>query len=118
LVLLGVNCGTQSPGAAINRYGATCIVSSGNRVAPKERAPLANECAKLYRRVAADAGARGLTTPIRRHKWLQDRIGKLLLKILNMKRDAEMIGNATRIIGGVKGATALAVTVTLVGSAV
>jgi hypothetical protein len=34
-----------------------------------------------------------------------------------MKWDAEMIGNATRIIGGVKGAAALAMTVALVGGA-
>jgi hypothetical protein len=52
---------------------------------------------------------------IRGHKGLQDRIGKLLLEILNMERDAKMIGNTTRIIGGVKGAAALAMAIALVG---
>jgi hypothetical protein len=92
-------------------------VPSGNGIAAEEGTPLTNECAELDRRVAANAWARGLTTLIRRHKRLQDRVGKLLLEILNMERDAEMIGNATRIIGGIKGAAALAMTVALVGGA-
>jgi hypothetical protein len=92
-------------------------VPGGNGITAKKRTPLTNECAELYRRVATNTGARGLTTLIRRHKGLQDRIGKLLLEILNMERDAEMIGNATRIIGGVKGATAFAMAVALVGGA-
>jgi hypothetical protein len=115
LVLLGIDSGTQSPGAPIIRDGATRIVSRSNRITPKERAPLTNECTELHRRVAANAGARRLTALIRRHKRLQDRIGKLLLEILNMERDAEMIGNATRIIGGIKGAAALAMAIALVG---
>jgi hypothetical protein len=117
LVLLGIDSGTQSPGAPVIRDGAAGIVPRSNRVTPKERTPLTNERAELHRRVAANAGAWRLTALIRRHKGLQDRIGKLLLEILNMERDAEMIGNATRIIGGVKGAAALAMTVTLVGGA-
>jgi hypothetical protein len=117
LVLLGVDSGTQSPGAPIIRDSAARIVPRSNRVTPKEGTPLTNECAELHRRVAANTGARRLTTLIRRHKGLQDRVGKLLLKILNMERDAEMIGNATRIIGGIKGAAALAMSVTLVGGA-
>ena len=116
LILLSVDSGTQSPGAPIIRDGAACIVPRSNRITPKEGTPLTNERAELHRRVAANAGAWRLTALIRRHKGLQDRIGKLLLEILNMERDAEMIGNATRIIGGVKGAAALAMTVTLVGS--
>jgi hypothetical protein len=92
-------------------------VSRSNRITPKERTPLTNERAELHCRVAANAGARRLAALIRRHKGLQDRIGKLLLEILNMEWDAEMIGNATRIIGGIKGAAALAMTVTLVGGA-
>jgi hypothetical protein len=34
---------------------------------------------------------------------------------LDVERDAEMIGNATRIIGGIKGAAALAMSVALIG---
>jgi hypothetical protein len=92
-------------------------VPGGNGITAEEGAPLANECAELHRRVAANAGAWRLTTLIRRHKRLQDRIGKLLLEILNMEWDAEMIGNTTRIIGGVKGAAALTMSVTLIGDA-
>jgi hypothetical protein len=92
-------------------------VPGGNSITPEKGTPLANERAELYRCVAPNTGARGLTTLIRRHKRLQDRVGKLLLEILNMERDAEMIGNATRIIGGIKGAAALAMTVALVGGA-
>jgi hypothetical protein len=117
LVLIGINSGTQSPGAPVIRDGATGIVSGGNGIAAEEGAPLTNECAELHRRVAPNTGAWRLTTLIRRHKGLQDRIGKLLLEILNMERDAEMIGNATRIIGGVKGAAALAMAIALVGGA-
>jgi hypothetical protein len=40
-----------------------------------------------------------------------------LFKVLNVERDAEMVGNATRIIGGIKGAAALTMTVALVGGA-
>jgi hypothetical protein len=35
-----------------------------------------------------------------------------------MERDAEVIRNATRIVGGVEGAAALAMTVALIGGAV
>jgi hypothetical protein len=117
LILLSVDSGTQSPGAPIIRDGAACIVPRSNRITPKEGTPLTNERAELDRRVAANAGARRLTTLIRRHKGLQDRIGKLLLEILNMERDAEMVGNATRIIGGIKGAAALAMSIALIGGA-
>jgi hypothetical protein len=117
LILLSVDSGTQSPGAPITRDGATGIVPGGNGIAAEEGTPLTNECAELHRRVAANAGAWRLTTLIRRHKRLQDRIGKLLLEILNMEWDAEMIGNTTRIIGGVKGAAALTMTVTLISGA-
>jgi hypothetical protein len=34
-----------------------------------------------------------------------------------MERDAEMVGNATRIIGGIKGAAALAMSIALIGGA-
>jgi hypothetical protein len=115
LVLLGIDSGTQSPGAPIIRDGAAGIVPGGDGIAAEEGTPLTNECTELHRRVAANAGARRLTALIRRHKGLQDRIGKLLLEILNMERDAEMIGNATCIIGGIKGAAALAMTVALIG---
>jgi hypothetical protein len=118
LVLLGIDSGTQSPGAPVIRDGAACIVSGGNGIAAEEGTPLTNERAELHRRVATHARAWRLTALIRRHKRFQDRIGKLLLEILNMERDAEMIGNATRIIGGIKGAAALAMTVTLIGGAV
>jgi hypothetical protein len=117
LVLLGIDSGTQSPGAPVIRDGAAGIVPRSNRVTPKERTPLTNERTKLHRRVAANAGAWRLTALICGHKGLQDRISKLLLKVLNMERDAKMIGNTPRIIGGVKGAAALAMTVTLVGGA-
>jgi hypothetical protein len=60
------------------RDGATCVVPGGNGITAEEGAPLANECAELHRRVAANAGAWGFTTLIRRHKWLQDGIGELL----------------------------------------
>jgi hypothetical protein len=118
LILLGINSGTQSPGAPVIRDGATCIVPGGNRITAEESAPLANECAKLHCRIATNAGARGLTALIRRHKWFQDGISELLLQVLNMKRDAEMVGDATRIIGGIKGAAALPMSVALIGSAV
>jgi hypothetical protein len=89
-------------------------VPRSNRVTPKERTPLTNECAELHRRIAANTGAWRLTTLIRRHKRFKDGIGELLLQVLNMERDAEVIGNATRIVGGVEGAAALAVTVALI----
>jgi hypothetical protein len=76
-------------------------VPSGNGIAAEECAPLTNECAELHRRVAANAGAWRLTTLIRGHKGLKDGVGELLLEVLNMERDAEVIGNATRIVGGV-----------------
>jgi hypothetical protein len=118
LILLAVDGGTQSPGATVIRDGAAGIVSGGDGIATEEGTPLANECAELHRRVAANTGARRLTTLIRSHKGLQNRIGKLLLEILNMERDAEMIGNATRIVGGIKGAAARAVPIALIGGAV
>jgi hypothetical protein len=118
LILLGVDSGAQSPRAPIIRDGATRIVPRGDGITPKERTPLTNECAELHRRIAANTGAWRLTTLIRGHKGLQDRIGELLLEVLNMERDAEVIGNATRIVGGVEGAAALAVTVALIGGAV
>ena len=90
---------------------------SGNGITAEEGTPLTNECAELDRRVAANARARRLTALIRRNKWLQDGIGKLLFKVLNVERDAEMVGNATRIIGGIKGAAALAMSVALIGGA-
>jgi hypothetical protein len=93
-------------------------VPSGNGITAEEGAPLTNERAELHRRVAANTGAWRLAALIRRHKGLQDGVGELLLKILNMERDAEVIGNATRIVGGVEGAAALAVTVTLIGGTV
>jgi hypothetical protein len=93
-------------------------VPRGDGITAKEGAPLANECAKLHRRVAANTRAWCLTALIRRHKWLKDGVGELLLEVLNMERDAEVIGNATRIIGGIKGAAALTVTVALIGGTV
>jgi hypothetical protein len=54
---------------------------------------------------------------IRRHKGLQDGVGELLLKVLNMKWDTKMIGDATRIVSGIESAAALAMTVTLIGGA-
>jgi hypothetical protein len=93
-------------------------VPSGNGIAAEECAPLTNECAELHRRIAANTGAWRFTALIRRHKRLKDGVGELLLEILNMERDAEMIGNATRIIGGIKGAAALAMTVALIRGAV
>jgi hypothetical protein len=92
-------------------------VPSGNGITAEEGTPLTNECAELDRRVAANARARRLTALIGRNKWLQDGIGKLLLEVLDMKWDAEMVGNATRIIGGIEGAAALAMSVTLIGGA-
>jgi hypothetical protein len=93
-------------------------VPGSNRIAAEERTPLANECTELHRRVAADTGARRLTALICRNKWLQDGIGELLLQILNMERDPEMVGDTTRIVGGIEGAATLAVAVTLIGGAV
>jgi hypothetical protein len=93
-------------------------VPRSNRVTPKERTPLTNECAELHRRIAANTRAWCLTALIRRHKRLKDGVGELLLEILNMERDAEMIGNATRIVGGIEGAAALAMTVALIRGAV
>jgi hypothetical protein len=40
-----------------------------------------------------------------------------LLKVLDMKRDAEMVGDTTCIVCGIKGAAALALTITLIGGA-
>jgi hypothetical protein len=40
-----------------------------------------------------------------------------LLKVLNMEWDAEMVGDATRIISGIKGAAALAMSIALIGGA-
>jgi hypothetical protein len=93
-------------------------VPRGNGIAAEEGAPLADKRAKLHRRVAANTRAWCLTALIRRHKRFKDGIGELLLEVLNMERDAEVIGNATRIIGGIKSAAALAVTVALIGGAV
>jgi hypothetical protein len=93
-------------------------VPRGNGIAAEEGAPLANKRAKLHRRVAANTRAWCLTALIRRHKRFKDGIGELLLEVLNMERDAEVIGNATRIIGGIKGAAALAMTVALIRGAV
>jgi hypothetical protein len=93
-------------------------VPSGNGITAEEGAPLTNKRAKLHRRVAANTGAWRLAALIRRHKGLQYRICKLLFEILNMERDAEMIRNATRIVGGIEGAAALTVTVALIGGAV
>jgi hypothetical protein len=118
LILLAVDCGTQSPGATVIRDGTTCIVPRSNRITPKERTPLTNERAELHRRVAANTGAWRLTALIRRHKRLKDGVGELLLEVLNVERDAEVICNATRIVRGVEGAAALAVTVTLIRGAV
>jgi hypothetical protein len=118
LVLLGVDSGTQSPGLPVSKDGTTRIVPGGNGITAKKRTPLTNECAELYRRVAPNTGARGLTTLIRRHKRLQDGIGELLFKILNVKRDAEVVGNASGIVGGIKGATAFAMSIALIGGAV
>jgi hypothetical protein len=118
LILLRVDGCTKAPRVAVSRDGATRIVPRSNRVTTEERAPLADKCAELDRRIAAHTRARRLTALIRRHKRLQDGIRELLFEVLNVERDAEMIGNATRIIGGVKGATAFAMTVALVGGAV
>jgi hypothetical protein len=118
LILLGVDSGAQSPRAPIIRDGATRIVPRSNRIAAKECTPLPHQCAELHRGVATHAGARRLTALIRSNKGLQDGIGELLLKILNVERDPEMIGDTTRIIGGIKGAAALAVPITLIGGAV
>jgi hypothetical protein len=117
LVFLAVDGGAQSPRAPVIRDSATCVVPSGNGIAAEEGTPLTNECAELDRRVAANAWARRFTALIGRNKWLQDGIGELLFKVLNVERDAKMIGNATRIIGGIKGAAALAMSVALIGGA-
>jgi hypothetical protein len=93
-------------------------VPSGNGITAEEGTPLTNERAELDRRIAANARTRRLTALIGRNKWLQDGIGKLLFKVLNVERDAEMVGNATRIIGGIEGAATLAVAITLIGGAV
>jgi hypothetical protein len=118
LILLGVDSGAQSPRAPIIRDGATRIVPRSNRVAAKECTPLPHQCAELHRCVAANTGARRLTALIRRDKGLQDRIRELLLEILNVERDAKMVGDTTRIVGGIQGAATLAVAVTLIGGAV
>jgi hypothetical protein len=118
LILLGVDSGAQSPRAPIIRDGATRIVPRGNRIAAKECTPLPHQCTELHRRVAANTGARRLTALIRRNKGLQDGIGEFLFKILNVERDPEMVGDTTSIVGGIKGAATLAVTITLVGGAV
>jgi hypothetical protein len=118
LILLAVDGGAQSPRKPVIRDSATCVVPSGNGITAEEGTPLTNECAELDRRVAANAWARRLTALIGRNKWLQDGIGKLLFKVLNVERDAEMVGNATRIIGGIEGAATLAVAITLIGGAV
>jgi hypothetical protein len=117
LVFLAVDGGAQSPREPVIRDSATCVVPSGNGITAEEGTPLTNERAELDRRVAANARARRLTALIGRNKWLQDGIGELLFKVLNVERDAKMIGNATRIIGGIKGAAALTMTVALVGGA-
>ena len=117
LIFLGVDGGAQSPREPVIRDGTTRVVPSGNGITAEEGTPLTNECAELDRRVAANARARRLTALIRGHKRLQDGIGKLLLEVLDMKWDAEMVGNATRIIGGIKGAAALAMSVALIGGA-
>jgi len=118
LVLLGIHSGTQSPGASIIRDGATRIVAGGNSIATKESAPLPNERAKLHRRIAANARARCLTALIRSNERFQYGIGELSFKVLNVERDAEMVGDAPRVVSGIKGAATLAVTVTLIGGAV
>jgi hypothetical protein len=117
LVFLAVDGGAQSPREPVIRDSATCVVPSGNGITAEEGTPLTNERAELDRRVAANARARRLTALIGRNKWLQDGIGELLFKVLNVERDAKMIGNATRIIGGIKGAAALAMSVALIGGA-
>jgi hypothetical protein len=117
LIFLAVDSGTQPPRAPIIRDGATRIVSRRNRIATEEGTPLPHECAELHRGVAANAGAWCLAALIRRNKGLQDGIGEFLLQVLNVERNAEVVGNATRIVGGIKRATALPVTVTLVGGA-
>jgi hypothetical protein len=118
LVLLGIDSGTQSPGASIIRDGATRIVAGGNSIATKESAPLPNERAKLHRRIAANARARCLTALIRSDERFQYGIGELSFKVLNVEWDAEMVGDAPCVVSGIKGAATLAVTVTLIGGAV
>jgi hypothetical protein len=118
LVFLAVDGGAQSPREPVIRDSATCVVPSGNGITAEEGTPLTNERAELDRRIAANARTRRLTALIGRNKWLQDGIGKLLFKVLNVERDAEMVGNATRIIGGIEGAATLAVAITLIGGAV
>jgi hypothetical protein len=117
LVFLDVYGGAESPREPVIRDSATRIVPRSNRVTTEERAPLANEGAEFHRGVAAHARARRLTALIRRHKWFQDRIGELLLKVLNVERNAKMIGDATRIVSGIEGAAALAMAITLIGGA-
>jgi hypothetical protein len=118
LIFLGVYGGAESPRTPVFRDGSTSIVPGSNRITAEERTPLANEGAELHRCVATHARARRLTALIRRHKWFQNRIGELLLKVLNVERDAKMIGDATRIVSGIEGAAALAMAVTLIGRAV
>jgi hypothetical protein len=93
-------------------------VPSRDGIAAEEGTPLANKRTELHRGVAPNTRAWRLTALIRRNERFQNRIGKLLLKVLNMKRDTKMISNATRIIGGIKGAATLAVTVALIGCVV
>ena len=82
-------------------------MAGSNRLATKERTPLPHECAELHRGIAADAGARRLSAKIRANKWLEHRIGKLALKVLNVEWDLQLVRHATRIVRRVKGATTL-----------
>jgi hypothetical protein len=118
LVLLGIHSGTQSPGASIIRDGATRIVPGGDGIAAEEGTPLPNERAKLHRRITANARARRLTALIRSDERFQYGIGELSFKVLNVEWDAEMVGDATCVVSGIKGAAALSLPIALICCAV
>jgi hypothetical protein len=107
LVLVLVNCSSESPRITICADRAPCIVPSCNRLAAEQCTPLPDECTKLHRRVAADARARRLAAEIRANKWLKHRGGKLALKILNVERDLQLVGYPSCVVCRIKRAATL-----------
>jgi hypothetical protein len=86
-------------------------VARSNRITSEEGAPLPDECAKLHRRIASNAGARRLTVKIRTDERLKDRCGELALKVLDVEGDLQLISNTARIIRSVQRTAALPATV-------
>jgi hypothetical protein len=82
-------------------------MSSCNRLATEERAPLPHERTELHCGVATDARTGGLTSQIGADKRFQHCISELALEILNMERDLQLIGNASSVISCIKRAATL-----------